>query len=450
MRDEQLRILERLKQGERVDHFETVWITKTGECLDGSVRLSPLTDVTGAVVAISGIVRDITEWKRSERALEQEREEEARRKDDVLDFMGHELRTPLVAIQTAMYVLSRGPTPAQRARVEETIARQTALMGRLVDDLLEFERSTHGHIQLTLDQLDLADCLRRAVAAVQSTVDGRHQELRLQLPDESVPFIADGSRLDQIIRNLLTNASTSTAPGGKIELSAAREGSVVIIRCKDNGHGIASEYLQHIFEPFSRRPKTAFGYGEATIGLELALAKKLTELHGGTISVESGGPGFGTEFTVRLPFPTTPSVQAVAEELEPAPEKTPPLRVLLVEDHPDLAAVTAEWLSEEGFDVRTALSGREALEVAPLFRPHLVLCDMNLPDIDGLNVVRELRSNPSTERTYVVIVTAMERMELSDRLKRMGVDAFIPKPITIAAIQTLVDKLARQNNATTR
>ncbi len=191
--------------------------------------------------------------------------------------------------------------PALRAKMEEVIVRQTAMMRRLVDDLLELERITRGHVELKLDRQDLAGCLQRAVEPMQSTIANRRQELLLRLPAESVQFMADGTRLDQIVGNLLANASKYTNPGGRIELSGAREGSDVIVRCKDNGRGISPEDQQKIFVPFARGRKTDESYGEASLGLGLPLAKQLTQLHGGTISVESGGMGRGSEFTVRLP-----------------------------------------------------------------------------------------------------------------------------------------------------
>src|SRR5262249_35936105 len=180
------------------------------------------------------------------------------------------------------------------------------------------ERITHGHIELKPDRVDLVECLQRAAAAMQSTFGGRRQELLLRLPSESVHFMADGTRLYQIIGNLLSNASKYTPPGGRLELSGAREESEVIIRCKDNGQGILPENQRKIFEPLGRGRQVDFGYGEPSLGLGLALVKQLVELHGGMISVESGGAKLGSEFTVRLPLVAPPPVQAVADEPKPA------------------------------------------------------------------------------------------------------------------------------------
>src|SRR5262249_33675880 len=148
-------------------------------------------------------------------------------------------------------------------------------------DLLDLERITHGRIELKLHRVDLAECLQRAVAAAQPTVASRKQELLLRLPAESVQFMADGTRLDQIVGNLLSNASKYTGTGGRIELSGAKEGSEVIIRCKDSGQGVLPESLEEIFKPFARGRKTDLGYGEASLGIGLALSRRLAELHGG-------------------------------------------------------------------------------------------------------------------------------------------------------------------------
>jgi PAS domain S-box-containing protein len=429
-----------------VVEVEGVHRRKDGSTLPVEIRLTSLAPAPPR--RILSIVRDASERKR----LEHDRAEEARRKDEFLAVMSHELRNPLAAIDMATQVLSAGPAPAQRQLMEEIIVRQVKVMRRLVDDLLELERITHGHIGLKLERLDLAECLKRAVAAARSIVEGRRQELLLRLPSAAVPFMADGIRLDQIVGNLVSNASKYTPRGGRIELSGSAEGSEVVIRCKDNGQGISLEYQQKIFEPFSREPDTGLGYGEASVGLGLALVKQLTELHGGTVSVESAGRGLGSEFTVRLPQVRGSTVQAIGDDRSdrmPSREEPRGLRVLLVEDHPDLVALTAALLSAAGLDVRTAQSGAEALEAAPVFQPQLVLCDLHLPDIDGLQVIRQLRSTASTADSYIAILTATAEMQFTpSELDDLSVDAFISKPLTREALGRLLEALGRRGERT--
>jgi len=543
----------------------------------GEVAVTPLYDASGIATHLIGIVHDITERKR----MEKERAEGDRLKDEFLSLLGHELRNPLAAISTGVQLLSGGVTDEERVSLNGMMDRQVKLMQRLLDDLLDLGRITHGHIQLKKERIDLAKLLQHVTGVTQSTTAERRQEMILRLPAEVVTFEADEARLEQIAINLLSNASKYTAQGGRIEFSGAREGSEVVLRCKDNGRGIPREMLQKIFEPFTRVGPLSDSRGEASLGIGLALVKRLVELHGGRISVESSGPGTGSEFLVRLPMQPTLSDQPPAPERKPAftlrrsrsivlvednsdvagtivvalkqagyrvtlfadafsalaglsdlqphailldiglpgmdgyllaaklrkerncrdslfiaisgfkrrqtaeaadnfdhyftkpvnlsfllnvlgstlaeaeqataaaagpaPEKTS-LQVLLIEDHAALSAAMAEMLNREGFEVRTAFSGEEGLKFASDFRPQLILCDLNLPDMGGQEVIRRLRSNPVTRHAYSVILTALSEAEIrafNDEAKKMGVDEFIRKPLMPEVLHSLAAKLKR-------
>ena len=543
----------------------------------GEVAVTPLYDASGVATHLIGIVHDITQSKR----MEEERAEENRRKDEFLSLLGHELRNPLAAVVTAVQLLSGGVADAERASLIEMMDRQLKLMQRLLDDLLDLNRIAHGYIQLKKESVDLAEFLQRVTGLTQSTAAERRQELILRLPAEGVRFMADEARLEQIVINLLSNASKYTSPGGTIELSGAREGSEVVLRCQDNGRGIPLEMLQKIFEPFTRVESLSDSRGEASLGIGLTLVKRLVELHGGSISVESGGPGMGSQFSVRLPIEPAPPYQLSAPETKPArtfrgspsivfvednsdvarpivialeqegyrvslfadafcalaglsdlrphailldiglpgmdgyelaaklrkrrnlqhalfvaisglnrrkvaegaddfdhyftkpvnldsllsvlgskpveagegtvttdagsPEKTA-LRALLIDDHAALTAATAKLLLREGLDVRTALSGEEGVKFASDFRPQLILCDFNLPDMAGHEVIRRLRSNPDTRHAYSVIITADSEAEirsLNDEAQELGIDEFIRKPLMPDVVHSLVAKLTR-------
>ena len=383
---------------------------------------------------------DITARKQVEserKRLEQERAEQGRRKDEFLAFMGHELRNPLAAILTAIHVLSRSDVPAQRARLEEIISRQAMIMRRLVDDLLELERITHGRIELKLDPLDLADCLHRAAAAVQSTVATRNQELLLHLPSDSVRFVADGTRLDQIVGNLLTNASKYSPRGARIELSGATEASTVVIRCKDNGQGILPEHQEKIFEPFSEGPTTDFGYGEASIGLGLALVKQLTELHGGTISVESGGAGLGSEFTVRLPFVAPPSVQRAASEPRPVRVPRRPRSVVIVEDNPSVATALQAALEQAGHSVHVFADGPSALADLSSVAPDAFLIDIGLPGMDGYELAAKLKQQTNTKGVPLIAISGFKRRDQTDA--KDNFDQYFNKPVDVPTLLALLD-----------
>jgi PAS domain S-box-containing protein len=379
------------------------------------------------------VILDVSERKR----LEQERGEETRRKDEFLAFLGHELRNPLAAIHTATQVLTGNPTPAVRARMEDTISQQTSLMRRLVDDLLELERITHGHIELRLGGVDLAECLERAVAAVQSMTGARHQELRLRLPPEPVRFMADGARLDQIVGNLLTNASKYTGRGGRIELSGAHEGSDVVIRCKDNGQGILREHQQKIFEPFVRERKAGFSHGEASVGLGLALVKQMTELHGGTVSVESAGADLGSEFTVRFPFVIPPQEQAVqAVPTHPrAPRRA--RSVAIVEDNPSVAVTLKAALEQAGHAVQVFADAPSALAAASVLKPDAFVIDIGLPGMDGYELADMLKWRPDTKDALRIAVSGFKQ---PIHRGAGAFDHYFNKPVDMASLLAVLDE----------
>jgi PAS domain S-box-containing protein len=414
-----------------VVEVEGIHQRKDGSTFPVEIRMTSLTPTSPH--RILSVVRDISERKR----LERERAAEARRKDEFLAFLGHELRNPLAAIHTATQVLSTDVTPSQRTKMQEIIGRQTAMMRRLVDDLLELERITHGHIELKPTRVDLGECLQQAVAAVQSTVADRRQELLLRLPSEPVQFMADGTRLDQIVGNLLTNASKYTGPGGRIELSGASEGSSVIIRCKDNGQGILPEYQQKIFEPFVRAPSAKLGYGEASVGLGLALVKQLTELHGGTISVESAGEGLGSEFTVRLPLVAPPSVQPEGEEPKPARVSRRLRSVVIVEDNPSVGTALKTALEQAGHSVQLFADGPSALAGASELKPDVFLIDIGLPGMDGYELVAKLKQQRDTKNVVRIAVSGRKRREQEGTSDDF--DHYFTKPVDVRSLLTFLD-----------
>jgi len=411
-----------------VVHKEWRFRRKDGSVFTGEVAGRQLQDGR-----LQAVVRDVSERKRRE----QERAEEARQKDEFLAFLGHELRNPLAAIHTAIQVLAGDTTASLRGRMEATIERQTALMRRLVDDLLELERITHGHIELEPAGLDLAECLQRAVEAVQPTVAERRQELLLRLPAEPVQFVADGTRLDQIVGNLLTNASKYTGQGGRIELSGARDGPDVVIRCKDNGQGILPGNQHAIFEPFVRGRKTNLGYGEASIGLGLALVKQLTELHGGTISVDSAGAGLGSEFTVRLPFVVPSSSQAAVAAVKPTHATRRARSVVIVEDNPSVGAALKAALEQAGHLVHLFVDAPSALAGVSGLKPEAFIIDVGLPGMDGYELASALSQQSDTKHALCIAVSGFKQR------KHGWSEAFhhyFNKPVDVSALLALLDE----------
>jgi PAS domain S-box-containing protein len=377
---------------------------------------------------ILSIVRDVSDRKRVER----ERTEEARRKDEFLAFLGHELRNPLAAIHTAVQVLGGSESPERRKTMEEIISGSTAMMRRLVDDLIDHERITHGHIELKRIRVDLADCLKRAAAAVQSIVEDRKQELLLRLPSRSVYFMADSIQLDQILGNLLTNASKYTNPGGRIELSGETDGKFVVIQCKDNGQGVPAEFQQKIFEPFERGLKTKLGYGEASVGLGLALVKRLTELHGGSISVESDGAGLGSEFTVRLPLlPTSAEV--------PGPSRVAgrSRSIVIVEDNPSVGTTLRAALEQAGHSVQLFTDGPSTLAGVSELKPDVLLIDIGLPGMDGYELAAKLKQESNTKDAHCIAISAFKRRDDDGK----SFQHYLRKPVDLSELLSVFDQL---------
>jgi two-component system CheB/CheR fusion protein len=424
------RILDRVF---RSGHWEgeLIHTTRTGQRIIVDSRWALQPGANADDFRILEINYDITRRKK----LEQEREDDARRKDEFLAFLGHELRNPLAAIHTAGQVLSGSASPAMRARMEDTIARQTALMRRLVDDLLEHERITRGHIELKRERVDLAESLQRAVGAVQSNVAARNQTLRVRLPSQPVPFMADVARLDQILGNLLTNATKYTGVGGSIELSGAREERDVVIRCKDNGQGVPREYQQKIFEPFARGPKTALGYGEASVGLGLALVKQLTELHGGTVGVESAGTGLGSEFIVRLPF-VAAADQAMPERPTVAGAPRRPRSVVIVEDNPSVGATLKAALEQAGHSVSLFVDGSSTLAGLSDLKPDALVIDVGLPGMDGYELAARLKQQKSTKDALRIAVSGFKRRK---HALAAAFDHYFNKPVDVPELLALLD-----------
>ena len=402
----------------------------------GEVAVTPLYDASGIATHLIGIVHDITERKR----MEKERAEGDRLKDEFLSLLGHELRNPLAAISTGVQLLSGGVTDEERVSLNGMMDRQVKLMQRLLDDLLDLGRITHGHIQLKKERIDLAKLLQHVTVVTQSTTAERRQEMILRLPAEVVTFEADEARLEQIAINLLSNASKYTAQGGRIEFSGAREGSEVVLRCKDNGRGIPREMLQKIFEPFTRVGPLSDSRGEASLGIGLALVKRLVELHGGRISVESSGPGTGSEFLVRLPMQPTLSDQPPAPETKPAFTLRRSRSIVLVEDNSDVAGTIVVALKQAGYRVTLFADAFSALAGLSDLQPHAILLDIGLPGMDGYELAAKLRKERNCRDSLFIAISGFKRRQTPEAADDF--DHYFNKPVDLAALLHLLDHLS--------
>ncbi len=357
----------------------------------------------------------------------------ARRKDDFLAMLGHELRNPLAPILTAVELLARHPAAARERHV---IERHTRHLARLVDDLLDISRVTRGHVELRNEPVALVSVLERAVE-IASPLVSRHRHTLEVASAAGVTVRGDPVRLAQIFGNLLTNATKFTPPGGRIEVLVAEAPGRVRVTVRDNGRGIAPDQMRRIFEPFVQadRERDALRGG---LGLGLAIVSNLVERHGGTITAHSEGPGRGAAFTVDLPTAQRPAVPSEAPRPQ-ASEARAGVRVLVVDDNIDLAELLSEALADEGFQTAIAHDGHGALERWGSFVPHAAIVDVGLPDLDGYELARTVRSQHGTAAT---LIAATGYGQQTDRLRASdaGFDCHFVKPVSVQDIVLVLDK----------
>lgn len=352
----------------------------------------------------------------------------ARRKDEVLVMLAHELRTPLAAISNATHVLDRISSQTSRtADLRNMILRQTQHLARLVDDLLQVSRIVHGEVELHREPVSVQTVVTNAIEAVRSLVEAAGVRLELELPDEALWLEADPERLEPVVASLVSNAIKYTPAEGQIAVAAVREGDDVVFRIADTGAGIAPELLPQVFDlytPPERRNDRAAG----ATGIGLTWARRLVELHGGTLKVFSEGIGKGSRFEIRLPALTSGAVQR--PRVLPASDRPiGPLNLLIVEDNPDTARSLAMLLRLKGCEVVVTGDGPAALEAARLDPPNVVLLDIGLPGMDGYEVARQLQARPELQRTQFVALTGFGQAEDRRRSREEGFAFHLVKPV---------------------
>ena len=425
---------------------------------EGEVRWMEWTDrgffdERGRVVEFQSVGHDITARKRAEeehrQLLAQARVAEAlreadRRKDEFLAVLSHELRNPLAPITMAVEVMRlREPADDSIVWARDIIARQTAQLTRLVDDLLDVSRITLGKITLNRSALDLRPIVAQAVEAVQPLYTARHHHLALDISTEPLPICGDGARLTQIISNLLNNAARFTAEGGHIALAARREGARVVLSVKDDGIGIPPDMRERVFEMFTQLESPGQRKQEG-LGIGLALVRQLVAMHDGDIEARSAGAGCGSELVVRLPIAedvrtlgdgAAPSAHDAARDAARGPR---PERILVVDDNVDAAETLSRLLRLQTHEVRVAHDGLTALAAAREMNPHVVLLDLGLPKMDGLEVARSLRARADGPRPLLVAITGFGQAEDRARTAAAGFDHHLTKPVDPKLLQTLM------------
>ena len=345
------KILSLIRRGERIEHYETKRRAKDGTIIDVSITVSPIRDASGRILGASKIGRDIRMLK----LLEVERREADLRKDEFLAMLAHELRNPLASINNAVQLFGRLETEDDLEWAKDVILRQIKHLARLIDDLLDVSRITRGKIELRKEFVNLSPVVGSAVEVVRSLIEERKHELNVSLAPGVLRLEADPVRLEQILVNLLTNAAKYTEAGGRIWLSASREDNDLVIKVRDTGVGIAAELLPRIFDLFTQEDRS-IARSEGGSGIGLALVQKLTEMHGGSVTASSEGPGSGSEFTVRLPAAAESSARPRNPKPTFAALARPCARVLVVDDNVDTASGLVRLLKLLGHDVKLRMT----------------------------------------------------------------------------------------------
>ncbi len=400
-------------------------------------RAVPILRADGEIKEWFGTASDITARKKAEHALQQA----DRAKDQFLAVLGHELRNPLAALSTALELLDRARSrPELVDSVRPMMRRQLAHLQRLVDDLLDVSRLSRGQTVLQDAPLDLRTPVAAAIEQCWPLIRERRHNLVVDLARERVPVRGDSQRLTQVVGNLLTNAAKYSADGAKITLTCKNEADEAVISIADTGFGIPPHRLEMLFVMFNQVPEHSALGSAGGLGVGLALARQLVELHGGSISAASAGLGAGSEFVVRLPREAASqdtSAEAKLEEEWRASKVA--RRVLIVDDNVDAADSLKLMLEMRGHDVRATYDGASALATLGQFDADVVLLDLGMPRMDGLEVARRIRAMPLHEPPRLIALTGWGQVEDKQRTTDAGFDTHLTKPVDAVALAQLIE-----------
>jgi len=383
--------------------------------------------------------RDVTERVRTLEALR----EADQRKDEFLATLAHEIRNPLAPIRNELEIMrvARGnPDVMEHSRA--VMERQLAHLVHLVDDLMDVSRITRGKLELRREKLSLQAVLQAALETSRPLIEAARHDLTVNMPRTPVYVLGDLTRLAQIFSNLLNNAAKYTPPGGRIFLTAAAVNGDAVIEVRDTGVGIAGEALPKIFEMFTQENRNR---GVAPgLGIGLALVHALTEMHGGTVAAASDGVGAGSLFTVRLPVQQAVEIEESGVRAQAEPAATVRRRVLVADDNLDAAESLSMLLTMMGHEVRAAHDGAQAVEQAEQFRPDLILMDVGMPRLDGLQATMKIRSMDWGASPLIVALTGWGQDADRERSKEAGCDVHLVKPLDFDRLTVLLaDALAR-------
>jgi PAS domain S-box-containing protein len=399
-----------------------------------------------SAVRLVGMAADISEHKFTEAALrlsEEQLLESDRRKDEFLAVLAHELRNPLAPIRTGLELIRLGSDSRDAVeRVRRMMERQIGQMVRLVDDLLDVSRITSGKIQLQRGARQLASLVQSALEANRAALQEARLELSVDVPEKPIWLDVDATRFVQVLSNILHNAVKFTNPGGRVALvahvvgDAGRRDGELVLSVADSGVGIPSDMLPRVFDLFVQG-QSAVDRPHSGLGIGLALARRLMDLHGGSIQASSDGPGRGSTFTVRMPIARDPSLD---DDTADGRNRRTMIssRVLVIDDNVDAADTTAMLVEALGGSVAVAYGGEAGIAQAVAFRPRVVLLDLGMPGIDGYETCRRMRQALGAQ-VFIVALTGWGQEQDKDEALRAGFDAHLTKPADPAALEQLLE-----------
>jgi signal transduction histidine kinase/CheY-like chemotaxis protein len=377
---------------------------------------------------------DFVERERQAQALR----ENDRHKDEFLAMLAHELRNPLAAVNNAVTVLKMSTDEESRDWANGVVERQVRQLVRLIDDLLDVSRITSGKIRLRKEFVDASAVLDQAIESARPLIDERRHALTVSVERGQLPLHVDVTRVGQIALNLLANAAKYTEDGGRIQLTARREGKQVVLGVRDNGMGIPPERLPEMFRLFAQGDRS-LARSEGGLGIGLTIVQKLAEMHGGSVEARSEGPGRGSEFVVRLPLARKPgaAVPEVQKGQLPAGNAS---RILIVDDNADTALGMVRLLKLVGNEAIAVHDGPAAIEMARTFRPDFVLLDIGLPGMDGYRVASALREEESHEELVIIAVSGYGQEDDRRRSQAAGIDHHLVKPVDFDSLISLIGR----------
>jgi PAS domain S-box-containing protein len=413
-------------------------VRKDGSRFWARTVLTALHDEQGHLRGYAKVTQDLTDRRHA-----QDLEQATRNMTEFIAVLAHELRNPLAPIRNAVHLMGKTPAddPSQKT-LRELVDRQSRHLARIVDDILDIARITRGSLAIERERVDIADAARRAIEMTAPLVEANQHQLEVELPGQPIPVRGDLHRLTQVLGNLLNNAARYTPRGGRIWVTAARENNAAVVKVRDNGVGLDPGLREKIFDMFVQGRSSLERIGGG-LGVGLALARKIAELHGGALEAYSEGRGHGTEFTLRLPLDSAQVAEPRAPAAEPA-KASAARRVLVVDDNVDAATMLELLLRSLGHETRVVYDGASALKVAAEFHPDIVLLDIGMPGLDGYEVARRLRTMKDRPRR-IIAVTGWGQPADRQRSHEAGFDRHLVKPVEASELARILDE---RNGAT--